>query len=1066
MSGYDGVIRIITQINTSDFTRALTSINNSINGAASKMMNLRSVTDSATKSARTLRSAFSSIAGILGSVFSVIVLTRFGKSCIELASDLQEVDNVVSKSFGNMRGEMDALADSAIKNLGMSRLTAYKTGSTFMSMGKSMLDSQETAKNMALELTKLTANMSSFFNVSQELAQIALNSIYTGETETLKQYGVVMTEVNLKQFAMEKGIKKTYSEMSQSEKVMLRYQYVMDQLNYIGNDFIDTQDSWANQTRILTEQWHELMTIIGNGLVTVLTPVVKVLNKIIETMIRLGHAIGTVLSKVFGIQIQSMVPDTADGTDAIGGMTDAMDEYGDAAEKAGKKAKGAVQGFEEINNISSSSSKSGGSGGSGFDIRDDFEVAIEETESAIDETASRLEKILKDLFTPFKDAWNNVGQEVMDAWEYALKEVWNLIKDIGSDFLKVWKQPETEKILENILHIIADIGKIIGNLAHQFDEAWKKNKVGLQIFENIRDIIGIIIEHIKAMADATVEWSSKLNFTPLLEAFNSLLESLKPVVDNIMGVIEDFYTTVILPLASWTIETGIPELMGVFQRFNEKVDWVGLRENLAKLWEHLEPFAERVGEGLILFIEDCAQALAEFINSEAFESFLENIGKWMDSVDAEDVADALKGIATAIVTLKAALTGFKIAAGFVSFLSLLKKIAGLKGVSTVLHGIASGIAAVGGIQNLFTLDMAALAAEGGFATAGTVIGTAIIGGIIAAFAGWNFGQWLNEQITGEEIELSFSEQMSEIKDSFTDGSWKEAIQLWGDDIKGGLKAFGDDVNKWMEDTFGEWAGITFADIGAKMASLWNENIVPWFTQERWSKLWDDVKAAFLNKWEEIKEWWGNTAIVQWWENDIAPWFTQERWSKLWDDVKAAFLNKWEEIKEWWNNTAIIRWWEDNVEPWFTEEKWSFTGIKDGLKTAWESAVQAVKDVWNSFANWANSNLKFTIDPIVIMGKTVFEGTTIDLGKIPTLANGGITTGSTLANIGEAGREAVLPLENNLGYLDGFAQKIADKINRSNNKPLVVYLDGKEVFNSVQTYANEHFRTTGNPAFDL
>lgn len=212
---------------------------------------------------------------MLGLTFSTVALVKFGKEAIGVASDLAEVDNVVSKAFGNMRNEMDDLSASSIKNLGMSRLMAYQTGSTFMSMGKSMLDSSENAKNMALSLTKLTANMASFFNVSQDLASIALKSIYTGETETLKQYGVVMTEVNLKQFAQEQGIKKAYAAMTQSEKVMLRYQYVMSQLSYIGDDFIDTQDSWANQTRILSEQWKEFLGIVGNGLIAVLTPVVK-----------------------------------------------------------------------------------------------------------------------------------------------------------------------------------------------------------------------------------------------------------------------------------------------------------------------------------------------------------------------------------------------------------------------------------------------------------------------------------------------------------------------------------------------------------------------------------------------------------------------------------------------------------------------------------------------------------------------------------------------------------------------------------------------------------------------
>ena len=265
------------------------------------------------------------ITKLLGIALSTASLIKFGKEAIGLASDLAEVDNVVNKAFGNMRSEMDALADSAIKNLGMSRLMAYQTGSTFMSMGKSMIANSEDAKNMALSLTKLTANMASFFNVSQDLASIALKSIYTGETETLKQYGVVMTEVNLKQFAQEQGIRKSYAAMTQSEKVMLRYQYVMNQLSYIGDDFIDTQDSWANQTRILSEQWKELLTILGSGLITVLTPFNTGLNMIVSALINVGNTISNILSSVFGIQMQQMSATTAAAEDVAGGYADAAD---------------------------------------------------------------------------------------------------------------------------------------------------------------------------------------------------------------------------------------------------------------------------------------------------------------------------------------------------------------------------------------------------------------------------------------------------------------------------------------------------------------------------------------------------------------------------------------------------------------------------------------------------------------------------------------------------------------------------------------------------------------------
>jgi hypothetical protein len=317
-------------------------------------------TEGAQKGINSLTSSLKKLGGVIASVFAVGAIIKFGKEAIGLASDLVEVDNVVSKAFGNMRGEMDALADTAITQLGMSRLTAYQTGATFMSMGRSMLDSADDAKVMALELTKLTGNMSSFFNVSQDLASIALKSIYTGETETLKQYGVVMTETNLKEFARAQGIKKAYSEMTQSEKVMLRYQYVMNQLSFIGDDFIDTQDSWANQTRILKEQWKEFMSVIGSTLISVLTPAIKVLNQVVSSLISATKAIQSALSSVFGIQIQQM----SSATQATAGATSAMEDYGDAVQEAGKKAKKNVAGFDELNTLADTKNGGGSKGGS------------------------------------------------------------------------------------------------------------------------------------------------------------------------------------------------------------------------------------------------------------------------------------------------------------------------------------------------------------------------------------------------------------------------------------------------------------------------------------------------------------------------------------------------------------------------------------------------------------------------------------------------------------------------------------------------------------------------------
>ena len=216
--------------------------------------------------------------------------------------------------------------------------------------------------------------------------------------------------------------------------------------------------------------------------------------------------------------------------------------------------------------------------------------------------AQKVKDVLADLFAPIKEAWDREGDFVIDSWKYGLQEIWDLIKSIGSDFLEVWQQEKTIKIFEDILHIIGDIGLVAGNLAHNFREAWEENETGLHILENIRDIIGVIVANIRHAADATVEWSRDLDFSPLLTKVQEWTASLVPVFDALSGIITDFYEKVLLPLGTWTTEKGLPDLLQVLIDFNNTVDWESLRARLSEFWEHLEPFAEVVGEGLIIFI--------------------------------------------------------------------------------------------------------------------------------------------------------------------------------------------------------------------------------------------------------------------------------------------------------------------------------------------------------------------------------------------------------------------------------------------------------------------------------
>nr|DAO44848.1 MAG TPA: minor tail protein [Caudoviricetes sp.] len=586
------------------------------------------------------------ITKLLGIALSTASLIKFGKEAIGLASDLAEVDNVVNKAFGNMRSEMDALADSAIKNLGMSRLMAYQTGSTFMSMGKSMIANSEDAKNMALSLTKLTANMASFFNVSQDLASIALKSIYTGETETLKQYGVVMTEVNLKQFAQEQGIRKSYAAMTQSEKVMLRYQYVMNQLSYIGDDFIDTQDSWANQTRILSEQWKELLTILGSGLITVLTPVVKGLNMIVSALINVGNTISNILSSVFGIQMQQMSATAAAAEDVAGGYADAADsmgDYVDATKKAAKAAKGALAPFDDLNVLrkdTSSGSGSGSGGSSGMQIQP---VDPSAQTSAIDQIQNKYKKFfdyinkLKDNFLKgFQSSWNKL--DVSSQFENIRKSaesIKNTLADIFTDrFVLASVDNFVQTVATSLGSMAASVTSIGATIAENFvggmaifleNNSWDIKGYIQKMFDVSADIVELAAEGLEAFANVFSVFGDENGQQITANLIQIFADAFMMVTENAAKFARDIIDCIVTPFVENqdALKTALDGLLCVIADLTSTIsDGVQhVTEKITELYdEHIHPFIENVKNGMSELIEK----FLEFWNTY-IQPILENL---------------------------------------------------------------------------------------------------------------------------------------------------------------------------------------------------------------------------------------------------------------------------------------------------------------------------------------------------------------------------------------------------------------------------------------------------------
>lgn len=242
-------LRLILRINgTSTYTHSLNEVTNVTNNYTNSIGGLTSM---------------------LAKFVSAGFIAKFSKDCIEAASNLQEVSNVMNVTFGQNAAIIDQWAKTQAASFGLSEKAAKDYTGVYGTMAKQFGVSLDRATKMSIELTKLTGDVASFYNTTDKIASTKLKSIFTGETESLKELGVVMTEANLNAYAMSKGLGKTVKQMSEQEKVLLRYSFVTEKLQHAQGDFARTSDGWANSVRLLKLNLENLKVEIGNQLLPV-----------------------------------------------------------------------------------------------------------------------------------------------------------------------------------------------------------------------------------------------------------------------------------------------------------------------------------------------------------------------------------------------------------------------------------------------------------------------------------------------------------------------------------------------------------------------------------------------------------------------------------------------------------------------------------------------------------------------------------------------------------------------------------------------------------------------------
>lgn len=428
----------------------------------------------------------------IAAAFAVKKLADFGKSCISLGSDLQEVQNVVDVTFSSMSKKVDKFAQNAAEKFGLSETAAKKYVGTFGAMAKSFGFNEKAAYNMSTALAGLSGDIASFYNISQDEAFTKLKSVFTGETETLKELGVVMTQNALDAYAMANGYGKTTKSMSEAEKVALRYAFVQERLTAASGDFSRTSGSWANQVRILTLQFESLKATIGQGLINVFTPVIRVVNVLIGRLLTLANAFKTFTGYFSGgwtSKTEKSAKNTSKSVKAVSksmntavGASKKMGAAGEKAvkkvEKAAEKASNKVRslmGFDQINKVSDDAEKasggssggSSGAGAGGIDVgsfgAEDFSSGMQEDTGEIKKLPKLYENIAKSI-EKFKKACSGIGEVIKSGLSWAYE---NVLKPLGKWTISE-AAPRLLDVFSGAIRVLTEVMKVLSPIAKSF----------------------------------------------------------------------------------------------------------------------------------------------------------------------------------------------------------------------------------------------------------------------------------------------------------------------------------------------------------------------------------------------------------------------------------------------------------------------------------------------------------------------------------------------------------------------------------------------------------------------
>lgn len=573
----------------------------------------------------------------LAAAFTIKKLVDFSKECIELGSDLAEVQNVVDVVFPRMNKQIDSFAKNAAKQFGLSETMAKKFTGTFGAMSKAFGFGEQQAYDMSTTLTGLAGDVASFYNISQDEAYTKLKSVFTGETESLKDLGVVMTQTALDSYALANGFGKTTAKMSEMEKVALRYQFVQDQLTAAVGDFSRTSDGWANQVRILKLQFDSLKATIGQGLINVLSPVIKVINTIIGKLMTLANAFKSFTELITGKKSSGGgVSAAASGMDAVAAAADkagnATSGVGSAAKKAAKDLKGITTGIDELHIIdqstdSSSGSDSGSAGAGSVDMGTLMDTsALDEADSKMHGLINRMKELAALAKKGFWDGFGDTG---------VFQSIQSELQSIRGSVKQIFTAPEVLEAANKFADTVAyNLGKVAGSAASigatiadvllgGFSRYLEQNSGRIQMWlismfdieSSIATIAGNFASSIAEIFTVFRTDPAKQLVADLTAIFVNGFMGILQIVGSFAVDIADTFTTPIIQ-NSRKIQQALQTIIGTFQNVTSAISSIVSEtvDGVVKLYnEHVHPLIMSIKDGLTEIVGAVLDAFNTYI---------------------------------------------------------------------------------------------------------------------------------------------------------------------------------------------------------------------------------------------------------------------------------------------------------------------------------------------------------------------------------------------------------------------------------------------------------------------